>query len=86
MRPSSKRLEHLLNMVNTYRVDGVIFLKMKFCDLYAFDGFMFSAALKESGVPILELEREYHQCGSGQMHTRIQAFMEMIEVKKCRQR
>ena len=86
MRPSSKRLEHLLNLVDKYHVDGIIFIKMKFCDLYAFDGFMFNEALKEIDVPILELEREYHQCSSGQMQTRIQAFMEMIEVKKCRER
>ena len=73
-------------MVNAYRVDGIIFIKMKFCDLYAFDGFLFNDALKKVNVPILELEREYHQCPSGQMQTRIQAFMEMIEVKKCKQR
>ncbi|MCP4630024.1 MAG: 2-hydroxyacyl-CoA dehydratase [bacterium] len=83
MRPSSKRLEHLLNLVATHHVDGIIFIKMKFCDLYAFDGFMFNDVLKKTGVPILELEREYHQCSSGQMQTRIQAFMEMIVVKKC---
>lgn len=86
MRPASKRLEHLLNLVSNYRVDGIVFLKMKFCDLYAFDGFLFNDALKTTGVSVLELEREYHQCASGQMHTRIQAFLEMIEVKKCRQR
>lgn len=86
MRPSSKRLEHLLKLVDNYRVDGIIFLKMKFCDLYAYDGFLFNDILKNTGVSVLELEREYHQCASGQMHTRIQAFLEMIEVKKCRQR
>jgi benzoyl-CoA reductase/2-hydroxyglutaryl-CoA dehydratase subunit BcrC/BadD/HgdB len=34
--------------------------------------------LREDGIPLLDLEREYSTSGSGQIGTRVQAFLEMI--------
>lgn len=80
IRPSNERFEHLLNLVETFRVDGVIALKIKFCDLYGYDNVYFKQRLEQRGVPVLELEREYKDSGSGQMRTRVQAFIEMLEA------
>jgi benzoyl-CoA reductase subunit C len=85
MRPCSSRFNHVANLIKAFRVDGVIILKTKFCDLYEFDNLMFQKRLEKLGLPVLELEREYHDSGSGQMLTRVQAFIEMLEGKTWKQ-
>ena len=39
---------------------------------------------EEYGIPTLGIDREYVVRGSGQLSTRIQAFMESLEIKKIR--
>ena len=85
MRPSTLRFNHIVDLIKTFRVDGVIMLKIKFCDLYEFDNLMFKRRLEQQGIPVLELEREYQDRGSGQMLTRVQAFIEMLEGKRWKQ-
>ena len=34
------------------------------------------------GYPVLQLDRPYANGGSGQIRTRVQAFVESIEIKK----
>ena len=38
--------------------------------------------LKKMGVPTLALDVEYGTSGSGQIRTRVQAFLEMLEARK----
>jgi benzoyl-CoA reductase/2-hydroxyglutaryl-CoA dehydratase subunit BcrC/BadD/HgdB len=35
--------------------------------------------MKERGIPILELDVEYGESASGQMRTRVEAFLEMVQ-------
>jgi benzoyl-CoA reductase/2-hydroxyglutaryl-CoA dehydratase subunit BcrC/BadD/HgdB len=36
------------------------------------------ATLREAGMPVLRLERDYRLTGEGQLRTRIQAFLESM--------
>jgi len=76
------RLDHVLSMVKEFDADGVILYKLKFCDNYHYDAPVFREKLKASGVPVLELESEYASTGYGQLKTRIQAFLEMVSIKR----
>jgi benzoyl-CoA reductase subunit C len=76
------RLDHVLSMVKEFDADGVILYKLKFCDNYHYDAPAFREKLKALGVPVLELESEYASTGYGQLKTRIQAFLEMISIKR----
>jgi len=73
------RLKYMLNMIKEFHVDGVIFESMKFCDFWSGERFMTQKKFKEYGIPILDLEREYITSGIGQMKTRVQAFLEVLE-------
>jgi benzoyl-CoA reductase subunit C len=73
------RLKFMLNMIKEFHIDGVIFENMKFCDFWTGEGYMTQKKFKELGVPILDLEREYITSGIGQMKTRVQAFLEVLE-------
>jgi benzoyl-CoA reductase subunit C len=80
-RPSDRRFDHIRRLIRDFRVQGVITQKVKFCDLYGFDSVLLRKALETMDIPLLEIEREYHGHGSGQMRTRVQAFIEILEAK-----
>jgi benzoyl-CoA reductase/2-hydroxyglutaryl-CoA dehydratase subunit BcrC/BadD/HgdB len=49
---------------------------------YCHDLPLLSKRLKAIDIPMLSLDVEYGTSGSGQIATRVQAFLEMIEGKK----
>ena len=73
------RKQFILDLIKEFYVDGVIFQRMKFCPYWWGEIFMLRRELKELGVPFIDLEREYILGGIGQMKTRIQAFLEVLE-------
>jgi bzd-type benzoyl-CoA reductase N subunit len=73
-----RRLEFTRELLDTFKVDGVVFQRLKFCHLWGGEGYLLRRALRESGVPILSLEREYVLSGLGQLRTRVQAFLESM--------
>jgi predicted NBD/HSP70 family sugar kinase len=46
--------------------------------LMEIDAQLFINRFRTDGIEVLELEREYARGGVGQLHTRVQAFMEML--------
>lgn len=76
-RPFEDRMDHLMNMVKGFHVDGVIFLTRKFCDPYLFDYPYLEKALREEGFPTLSLEQEYPIARLA-FKKRVEAFIEML--------
>jgi benzoyl-CoA reductase subunit C len=72
------RLEHTRQSVKDYRLDGLICEKLKFCDLWGGEAFILRQESRNSGLPVLALERELYGGGEGQIKTRVQAFLERI--------
>ena len=68
----------LTQMIRNWRVDGVVCARLKFCDHWAGFRKLATEALQQDDIPLLDLEREYQTTGSGQIRTRVQAFLEMI--------
>jgi benzoyl-CoA reductase subunit C len=65
--------------IGEWRVSGVICARLKFCDHWGGARKMLAEELRKDGVPLLDLEREYSTTGSGQISTRVQAFLEMLK-------
>jgi len=82
MVPSDERFNRILNLAKEFRVDGVISQIIRYCVPYAHDLPLLQDRLKEIGVPVLALDVEYSTSGSGQIQTRVQAFLEMLEARK----
>ncbi len=82
MVPSEGRFNRILELARDYRVDGVISQIIRYCVPYAHDVPLISERLKKINVPTLSLDVEYGTSGSGQIRTRVQAFLEMLETKK----
>ena len=77
-----ERFEALIESVNQRKIDGVVFQRLKFCDPWGAEGHKLRLRCKRMGVPLLVLEREYGLVHAGQVKTRVQAFMEMIQASK----
>ena len=81
MGDHQRRSQFIRNMVDEYKVDGIIFERIKFCDLWGVENYMLRVDAKEADIPTLVLEREFQLVGLGQFKTRVQAFLEMLEGK-----
>lgn len=78
----TERADFIEDMIEKYQVDGVVFQHIRYCDLWGGEAIYVGKRLKELGIPWLSLEREYRLSGIGQLKTRIQAFLERIEVER----
>ncbi len=77
--PRDSRYDFMRKLIKDYRVDGVVFFGQKFCDPYAYDFPDHKPRLEKDGIPVLILEVEHASVGAGQLKTRVQAFVEMIQ-------
>jgi benzoyl-CoA reductase subunit C len=82
MYPSTERFERIVKLAREAGVDGIISETIRYCVPYAHDIPLLSEVLKKEGIPLLTLDVEYGTSGSGQIRTRVQAFLEMVEARK----
>ncbi|MBR5976669.1 MAG: 2-hydroxyacyl-CoA dehydratase [Clostridia bacterium] len=77
------RKAYVANLVKEYKADGVIYEQMKFCDPWAYEHVTGAFDMREKyGYPVLTIDRPYAIGTSGQLRTRVQAFVESVEIKK----
>ncbi len=69
----------LKQLIRDWRVQGVVCARLKFCDHWGGARKMLADELRKEGIPLLDLEREYATTASGQINTRVQAFIEMLK-------
>jgi len=76
--PNQGRIEDILQLVKECRADGVIYYNLQFCHGYAVEYHLVDRALKERGIPVLKVETDYSEEDTGQLSTRVEAFIEML--------
>lgn len=76
--PNEGRMEKLVRLAKEYKADGIIHCSLAFCDPYLVEANRVENVLKEHGIPLLKIETDYGMEDSGQLKTRIEAFLEMI--------
>jgi len=73
-----ERLDFMTDKVRKSGAQGIIFCGIKFCEPEWFDVPQMVAAAKDAGLKILLLDLEVGQPLSGQLSTRVEAFVEML--------
>jgi benzoyl-CoA reductase/2-hydroxyglutaryl-CoA dehydratase subunit BcrC/BadD/HgdB len=76
--PNQGRLETLVRLAEEYRADGIVHCSLTFCDPYAVEANRVEKVMKEKGIPLLKIETDYSREDTGQLRTRIEAFLEVI--------
>jgi len=79
--PNTGRIDDILRLAKEYKVDGIIDVNLKFCNLYDTEGYFVEKALKEAGIPVLGIETDYTDQDAEQLRTRVGAFIEMLSNK-----
>lgn len=78
-----RRYDRVAELVSEYKADGVIYEQMKFCTYWSYERTMASHIMPdEYGINVLSIDRPYISGQSGQLRTRVQAFVESLEIKK----
>ena len=66
-----------------FHAEGIIYEQMKYCDYWGFERALVSHIMaEERGWPVLSIDRLYNNGNSGQLRTRVQAFVESLEIKR----
>jgi len=77
--PNQSRYDHIKEMAEKYKADGVLHYSLQFCQPYQGEAIPFEKNLENEGIPVLNLETDYSQEDVGQLKTRIEAFIERIK-------
>lgn len=80
-----KRLDVAEQLYKDYGADGIIYEQIKFCTYWSYERALSSHIMQnEYNIPTLSIDRPYMSRTSGQLRTRVQAFVESIEIKKIK--
>lgn len=80
------RMAYNEELFNEFNADGIVFEKMKFCELWAYESVTANEVFNKLNIPHVIIERDYDITSEGQLRTRIQAFIEGLEIKRINQR
>ncbi len=78
MTTNEGRLDNTKNMIEKYHVDGVIEVVLQACHTFNVESYKTREMVENLGVPYLKLEMDYSTTDSGQIETRIAAFIEIL--------
>lgn len=85
MRDSHKpSLDFILKLAKEFKVDGVVYYWMKYCETYEIEHLYISQELQDKGLPMVFLESEYIANEAAVMKTRLEALVEIIKSKKTK--
>jgi benzoyl-CoA reductase/2-hydroxyglutaryl-CoA dehydratase subunit BcrC/BadD/HgdB len=75
------RINWLLNKVKEWNVQGVIYYVVRGCMLYAMEYTRVKRVLDKANIPVYYLDTEYTREDVGQLKTRVEAFLEMLNAR-----
>ncbi len=78
MKRTGLRLEVAKKLAKEYKVDGIIYQTLKFCDNHLYDYPFYRNFFQKMRVPVHQIENDFPGGNLGQIRTRIEAFIEML--------
>jgi predicted CoA-substrate-specific enzyme activase len=84
MKPLQERVNTSGQLALDYRVDGVLFVYLKFCPCYGQTKHEFFKHYQKLGLPVLEIPIDYSKSDQGQLKTRLEAFVEVLAERETR--
>jgi benzoyl-CoA reductase/2-hydroxyglutaryl-CoA dehydratase subunit BcrC/BadD/HgdB len=77
--PNTERIADVQKKIEEYKVDGVVQYILQYCHTYNIEAMRVEGALKTKGIPSLKIVTDYSEEDTGQLRTRIEAFMETLQ-------
>ncbi|MCU7935324.1 MAG: 2-hydroxyacyl-CoA dehydratase family protein [Candidatus Thiodiazotropha sp. (ex Dulcina madagascariensis)] len=76
------RQDRLLQLIDDYRVEGVIYHILKGCHPYDVETKIIEQLMERRGIPMLKIETDYSPQDVEQLRTRIEAFQETLKGRR----
>ena len=77
------RYDYVDKLAKDFNAQGIIYEQMKFCEFWGYERALASHVMTELyNYPTVCVDREYTGNASGQLRTRVQAFVESLEIKQ----
>lgn len=81
MTNNNGRLDLIKRLSEEYDVDGVVDLTYQACHTYAIESFTVkNYVVEELDLPFMQIETDYSESDTGQIKTRIEAFLETLQA------
>ena len=77
--PNDERLKDIEDIAKTLKADGIIHYAIQFCTPYMMEAYKVKKLAEKMGIQLLRVETDYSMEDMGQLKTRIEAFLEIIE-------
>jgi benzoyl-CoA reductase/2-hydroxyglutaryl-CoA dehydratase subunit BcrC/BadD/HgdB len=81
--PNKGRIDDVIRMARDLKADGVIDYTLQFCGTYEIEAGAVEKAVQEAGLPVLKVTTDYSAEDVGQLKTRVEAFLEMMQDRKA---
>ncbi|KNY28145.1 2-hydroxyacyl-CoA dehydratase family protein [Pseudobacteroides cellulosolvens] len=78
---NDQRIFKLKQMIEDFKVQGVIYHVLRGCLVYDYEYFAVEDALRSMDIPIIRVETDYNEEDVEQLRIRIEAFVELIKFK-----
>lgn len=78
MTTNEGRIQNTKAMCEKYKVDGVVEMVLQACHTFNVEANYMQRMCEEEGIPYMKLETDYSTTDSGQIETRLAAFIEML--------
>ena len=78
-----ERHQTVYDLVQEYHAQGVMYEQLKFCEFWGYERALGSYVITHDyGIPSVAIDRQNATGSSGQLRTRVQAFIESLEIKQ----
>lgn len=79
MTPNAARLDLIGDIIAGYGIQGVVDLTWDACHTYNVESFQVNEFVtRECGIPFMQIRTDYSENDTGQLKTRVEAFLEML--------
>jgi benzoyl-CoA reductase/2-hydroxyglutaryl-CoA dehydratase subunit BcrC/BadD/HgdB len=80
--PSYCGVIQMSETVEDFRPSGVVYYVLQFCHAFNIEFYKMEKRLKEMGIPVLKVQTDYAGEDTGQLSTRIEAFLERVSSRR----
>jgi len=81
--PNDGRVSDVLELAKEHNADGILHYALQFCQPYQIEAYTVEQAAQAAGLPVLRVDTDYSMEDIGQLQTRIEAFLEMLQSESA---
>ena len=79
MSPNQRRMDQVAQTIDEWKIDGVVSITLHACTTFTVESYNIGKVCEEKGIPFMHIQSDFSPGDEGQLRTRIEAFLEMLQ-------